>query len=133
LRKIPPSLSLTRARPAEALLFAPTEVEQTTPPASHHVGDHHYALALQDLVCRGGGGAVGALDEHPAVDPVGVAFVDHSAECRRDQHVALDRQQVVGTDHLDAGELGQGPAVGDVLGEIVRVDPGLALDRAGRV
>jgi hypothetical protein len=60
-------------------------------------------------------------------------LVDHAAERRRDEDVALDAEQVVGADHLDAGELGECSALADVSGQVVAVDALLAVDRARRV
>src|SRR6266545_702361 len=100
----------------------------------HHVGDHPDPLLHQDLVGGGSGGAVGALDDHLAVDPVGVALVNHPAEGRRDQDVAGDCEEVVGADHLRAGELDElAPMIEDVRAELHRVDPLVVADRPGSV
>ena len=99
----------------------------------HHVRDHVDALLMEDLVGDRSRGAVRSLDQHPGVDPVGVALVDHAAERRRNQHVALDGDQVVGADHLGPLVLGELASLPQVTYECVRIDPPFALDRAGRV
>jgi len=56
-----------------------------------------------------------------------------AAAARGDQHVALDCQQVVGVDLLDAVELHQLAALLHVLRERVRVDAGVGAHGAVRV
>ena len=88
---------------------------------------------MKDLVGRRRRRAVRALDDRPRLDEVRVLGVDHAAERGRDQDLALEADELVGVDDLDAGELRELAAVVHVAPQGVDVDAGLAVDRAERV
>ena len=70
---------------------------------------------------------VGGLDDRVRLDRVGVGVVDDAAERRRDQHIDVERQQVLASDGLGIGEVGDRPRVGDVIVESVdQLPPPLA-------
>ena len=89
-------------------------------------------LSVEDLVGLRGRGRVRALEQDLGVEQVGVVGVDHAAERGGDEDVALEREQLLGRDRLDARavELGQLAAAADVRLQRLGVEPVLGVDRA---
>ncbi len=92
-------------RPEEALpVLDPFQVgDGHTASVAQDVGDDHYALGAQDVVCIRGGGAVGAFGNHPGLDVGGIGAGDLVLQRGGDQHVAIDGQELLVGDRLAAG------------------------------
>jgi hypothetical protein len=93
------------------------------------------ALGGEDLVGLRRGRRVGALDHHAGVHGFGVVGVDHAAERRGDEQLALEREQLLWGDRLDslALELGQLAAGDGVSLQRLGVEPRLGVDGAAGV
>ena len=124
--------------PAEVLeVLDPLEVgDDDAAGVGHHVGDR------RGRPCRRGSRRPSAWSgsSRPRrtmrrVERVGVAGVDHAAERGGDEDLALEREQLLGRDRLDAVavELGQLAARAHVRLQRLGVEPVLGVDRAVRV
>ena len=76
------------------------------------VGEHHDAAGGQEVVGRGLDRGVGRLDHDRGADRRRIGAGDHAAERRRNQHVAVGREEFRAGDRLAAAEADQPAGVG---------------------
>ena len=91
------------------------------------------AAVGQDPVRDRGRRPVGALDDHARLDPIGVPPGDLVRERARRQDLAVDFEQLAVGQRVAAGEADQAAGLLLVAGDLGRLEPALAVDRAARV
>src|SRR5713226_4818005 len=92
------------------------------------VGDHEHSLVGQNLVGGGGGGAVGALGENPALHAVGVAAGELIFGGGGNEDLAIGDEQFSGIKRLGTGEALDGAVALAVLQQRREVKPVLVVN-----